>query len=95
MNGKLVVLAVSQDKDREDIDTFIKAFGGLPKDFIVLWDKDKKATDLFGTDALPETYIISPERKLIRKVAGETTWDDSLALEFFRNILGDGNTDHN
>src|SRR4051794_22991375 len=28
--GKVVVLAVSHDHDREDIDTFVKAFGSLP-----------------------------------------------------------------
>src|SRR5262249_26167002 len=33
--GQVAVLAISHDKNREDIDSFIKSFGGLPEDFIV------------------------------------------------------------
>jgi len=90
MNGRVVVLAVSYDKNREDIDSFIRAFGGLPENFIVLWDKERKTSLLFGTDVLPETYIVSAEGKLIRKIAGETTWDDPIALEFFNQHTKSG-----
>lgn len=85
--GQIVVLAVSYDHDREDILTFIEAFGGLPKAFRVVWDKDKRTSSLLGTDVLPETYILTPDRKLIRKVAGETTWDDPVAQQFFTELL--------
>lgn len=88
--GKLVVLAISHDREREDIDTFIKAFGGLPNDFVVVWDKEKITQKLLGVDALPETYILTPEQKLIRKIAGETTWDDGMAVQFFDDILNPG-----
>lgn len=90
--GKLVVLAVSHDRSREDIETFVKAFGGLPKDFIIVWDKDRMTSKLLGTDALPETYILSPEQKLLRKIAGETAWDDSMAIQFFKDILDPART---
>lgn len=86
-DGKVVVLAISYDRDREDIDTFIKAFGGLPKDFIVAWDKDKATSKILGTEELPETYVFSPQQKLLRKIAGETAWDAPMAAQFFRNIL--------
>jgi thiol-disulfide isomerase/thioredoxin len=86
-DGKLVVLAVSHDHNKEDIETFVKAFGGLPKDFIIVWDKDRMTSKLLGTDALPETYILSPQQKLLRKIAGETAWDDSMAIQFFNEIL--------
>ncbi len=87
MGGKVVVLAVSYDKHREDIETFIKAFGGVPEYFHVAWDPDRKTTDVFGTDVLPETYIISAEGRLVRKIAGETTWDDPMAVRFFERML--------
>lgn len=87
MGGKLVVLAVSHDRDREDIDTFVKAFGGLPSDFIIAWDEGKKTAKLLGTDALPETYILTPDQRLKRKVAGETAWDDPMAVAYFESLL--------
>jgi thiol-disulfide isomerase/thioredoxin len=87
MGGKVIVLAVSYDKHLEDIETFIKAFGGVPENFLIAWDPDRKTTDVFGTDVLPETYIISAEGKMVRKIAGETTWDDPMAVRFFENLL--------
>lgn len=85
--GRVVVLAVSHDRDREDIVTFVKAFGDLPKDFVIVWDKERTSGKLLGTDALPETYILSPEQKLLRKIAGETIWDNAMAVQFFDEIL--------
>ncbi|NJL24946.1 MAG: TlpA family protein disulfide reductase [Calothrix sp. SM1_5_4] len=86
-DGKVAVLAISQDRSREDIDSFVKAFGTLPKDFVIVWDKERKSSELLGTDALPETFILTPQQKLLRKVAGETNWSDAMAMDFFRDIL--------
>jgi len=83
----LVVLAVSYDRHREDIEAFVKAFGGVPPNFHIAWDKEKKTTQIFGTDVLPETYIISRDGKLIRKIAGEATWDEPMAIEFFKELV--------
>lgn len=87
-NGKLVVLAVSHDRDREDIDSFVKAFGSLPKDFIILWDQaGEKTAKLFGTDVLPETYVISQEGKLLRKIAGEAAYSEPMAIQYFEDLM--------
>src|SRR4051812_33840875 len=86
--GKLVVLAVSHDNSREDLDSFIQTFGGVPPGFVIVWDKERKTSDLFGTDQLPETYILNKEHKMVRKVAGEQVWDQEHALEFFSSVLG-------
>lgn len=86
MDGQVVVLAISYDKHREDIETFIKAFGGVPEGFYIAWDAGRETAKIFGTDVLPETYIISGDSKLVRKIAGETTWDDPMALRFFENL---------
>jgi thiol-disulfide isomerase/thioredoxin len=86
--GKLIVLAISHDKSREDLDSFIAAFGAVPPEFVILWDEKRETGALFGTDQLPETYILSKEHKLVRKVAGEQRWDDPMALQFFVDMLG-------
>jgi cytochrome c biogenesis protein CcmG, thiol:disulfide interchange protein DsbE len=85
--GRLVVLAVSSDKNREDIEVFLRAFGGTPEHFYVLWDKDRVVTKLYGTDVLPESFIVAPGRRLVRKVVGEAVWDDPMALAFFEDLL--------
>jgi thiol-disulfide isomerase/thioredoxin len=83
----LAILAVSYDRQREDIDAFIKAFGGVPPNFHIAWDKERKTTDVFGTDVLPETYIIGRNGKMIRKIAGEATWDEPMAIDFFQELV--------
>lgn len=86
MGGEVVVLAISYDRHREDIDAFVKAFGGIPSNFHIAWDKEKKSGEIFGTNVLPETYIISRDGKLIRKIAGEATWDEPMAIKFFKDL---------
>ncbi len=89
--GDLVVLAISQDKDKEDIISFVRAFGDLPEGFVIVWDKDKSMNQIFHTQALPETYILSTEHKLLRKIAGETIWDDKMAISFFNTLINGTN----
>lgn len=98
--GEIVVFAISHDRNQEDIVSFVRAFGKIPEHFVLLWDKEKSVSKIFGTEALPETYIISPQGKLLRKVAGDTVWDDVIALEFFKELIakhspkaGDNGTD--
>ncbi len=86
--GELVVVAVSHDQAKEDVEAFLKAFGGVPKDLVVLWDKERITGQLLGTQQLPETFILNREMKLVRKIAGEQVWDDVRALEFFSETLG-------
>lgn len=87
-DGKLVVVAVSYDNSMEDLQSFIQAFGSVPKDFVILWDKERISGKILGTDQLPETYILSPELKVVRKIAGEQAWDNPNAFKFFAETFG-------
>jgi thiol-disulfide isomerase/thioredoxin len=86
--GKMVVLAISHDRTKDDLESFINAFGSVPKDFVIVWDKERKSGEMLGTDQLPETYILNSDLKLVRKVVGEQVWDSPRALEFFGETLG-------
>lgn len=86
MEGKLVVLAVSQDKEREDLKAFLRAFEPYPEGFYVLWDPEREVAKSYGTEVLPESFIISPQLKLVRKVVGVEEWDHAEALQFFNDI---------
>lgn len=87
MDHKVKVLAISADNDRADLESFLKSFGVLPADFIVLWDKEKEVSESFGTQVFPESYIFGPGGKFIRKVAGIDEWDSPLALQFFSDLV--------
>lgn len=83
----VVIIAFSMDYVRDDIDSFLKAFK-VPKDqFIVVWDDKKTYSKSFQVEALPESYIIGNDQKLIRKIAGAEEWDTPDALLFFKSFL--------
>lgn len=86
MGGKLVTIAVSQDSNEEDLRTFLKAFEPFPKDFLILWDRQKVVAKEYGTEILPESYIIGPQGNLVRKIVGVEVWDHDQALEFFNDL---------
>jgi len=82
----MVVLAISQDKREDDLKAFMKAFEPLPSNFKILWDPEGEVPKAYGTEVLPESYVISPELKLVRKVVGVEVWDHKEAIQFFSDI---------
>jgi thiol-disulfide isomerase/thioredoxin len=85
--GKIAVVAISNDSQFDDLKSFLLAFGEIPSEFFVAWDKDRKVSERYGTQILPESFIIGPDRHLIRKVAGVDEWDAPMALQFFDEII--------
>jgi thiol-disulfide isomerase/thioredoxin len=85
--GDVVVLAVSHDNTRDDLESFIAAFGAPPKDFVIVWDKERITNGLLGIGALPETFILKRDGGFVRKIVGEQPWDDPEAIQFFKDIL--------
>lgn len=85
--GKVVMIAVSADKSQEDIEIFLRPYGTLPKDVIVVWDKDKTVASRYGTEALPESYIIGRGSKVLRKIAGSEDWFTPGAVQLFNEIV--------
>ena len=85
--GRIKILAISADNNKEDIETFIKAFNGNSENLIVMWDKEQKVAKSFGTRILPESYIIGLNNKFVRKVTGIDNWYTPQAIEFFENLL--------
>lgn len=91
-SGQVVMLAISADRKREDIDNFIKTYASsLPKDVIIVWDQDMSLARQFGTQVLPESFVLGKGLKLVRKVAGSEDWFAPGAVQLFQEILkGEG-----
>lgn len=84
MGGDLVVIAVSTDEHRQDIETFLKLFG-LPKPgFEIVWDKDRQVSEAYAVGKIPESYIVMPDFRLAKKILGVEKWDSEDAIQFFR-----------
>jgi thiol-disulfide isomerase/thioredoxin len=85
--GKVVLVALSADEDKKDVEAFLKAFG-LPKPNIeILWDKDRTIANRFGVGKIPESFLVGKDGKLLRKIIGIDDWATPGAIEFFTDLV--------
>ena len=85
--GQVILLAISMDDEKKDIDNFLKAFG-FDKDSVrILRDPDKKISDLFGVQKLPESFLFGRDGKLIRKIVGVEDWYNPNSLAYFDSLI--------
>lgn len=87
MKGDVIMLAVSADYEREDIDPFLKAFNVKSDHIKVMWDKDQEVAKQYGTFRLPESYVIGKSGELIRKVSVIEDWATPEAIEYFQGLV--------
>lgn len=91
MPDDLVILAVSIDDKKERIEPFlrkyVKEYGSIPNLYI-LWDEDKSVSqDMFQTIRVPETLVITPDKKIARKIAGlSLKWDSEETIHYLTGI---------
>ena len=82
---KIVMIAVSDSKDK------VRAFLGSGTDG-VLFDPQWEVANRYGTDKLPETYLVV-NGQVERKFVGMTDWDDpSLRKEIESRLPASGST---
>lgn len=79
------ILGVSIDEDPEAYAKFLKDFG-VP--FPTGREPTRKLMHDYGTQMIPETYIIDRHGKLARKVIGPQQWDSADMLAYFDSLLG-------
>jgi cytochrome c biogenesis protein CcmG/thiol:disulfide interchange protein DsbE len=69
---KAVLLAV-QDEDKK-INKFLKRFGKLPENVVVVHDQKGDSMLTFGTVKVPETYLFAKNGKNLNKYVGPQDW---------------------
>jgi len=76
--GNIIILAVSLDKEENDIKNFIEGFQlkDTNLDIYFSWDKDRELATYFGTQLLPESYLLDSKHIIRRKIIGITDWAD-------------------
>lgn len=87
MKGDVVLLAISADHSLEALQAFIKAFDAKDPNIKIMWDKSQRVAGLYGTEILPESYILGYQNKVIRKIAGVDKWDGPQAISFFKELV--------
>jgi thiol-disulfide isomerase/thioredoxin len=83
------LVAVSGDSNLADIESFIKSFPELKTspNIHVIFDQDKKLAQLYQIYRLPESFILSKEQKLVKKISGTIDWHTQDALDYMKLLI--------
>jgi peroxiredoxin len=81
--GDFAMVAVSEDKTWDDVRRF---FPNGTK-MTVLMDEDWKTAHGYGTQKLPETYLIDKQGQVRHYVINKRSWDAPQALACIRSLL--------
>jgi hypothetical protein len=77
------LVTVSEDKTWEDVRSFFPRGSRLT----VLMDDDYKVAHSYGTQKLPETYLIDKSGKILHYVINKRDWSAPAALACVRSLL--------
>jgi peroxiredoxin len=83
MGSTVTVLAVSTDDDNDAYHKFLKKYD---IQFLTVNDPQKKSSDLYGTTAQPETFIIDPSGVVRRKFIGPVNWTSTDIVDYLQKL---------
>ena len=81
---KIILLAISWDENRKDVNQFISAFDGFRPQIKVYLDREKKISQAFAVDRLPEGFIFNSQGELVKKIVGVQNWSSPMPWNFSR-----------
>lgn len=84
----LVMIAVSFDPKKQDAQAFMNEFlPGERSAMTVLWDPTSQTGREFGTELVPETYIIDREGRIIARFVNEYDWKRPEVKALIESLL--------
>lgn len=82
------MVAVSLDGQWEDVDRFMEAFlPGQRSAMTVLLDPEEAVARQYGTELIPETYIIDREGRIVARFIGEYDWTRQEVKQLIEGLL--------
>ncbi len=84
----MVMVAVSVDAGWEDVDRFMASFlPGERSAMTVLLDETESTMHRYGTELLPETYIIDRDGRIVARFAGDRDWSKPQVRRIIEGLL--------
>lgn len=84
----LQIIGISEDGESgggwRAVDTYVHQH---PLNFVILLDPDGHVADQFGTQAIPETFLIDQQGRLVRNFFGAYEWDDPAIIKQIEMLL--------
>ena len=86
--GKIRLIAISEDSSVEDIQVFLKSFPDFKNvQTNIFWDEKHEFMKMFDVKALPESYVADKDLKLVKKLTGALDWYTPEAKEYIKGVL--------
>lgn len=79
-------LAVNVAEDRQAVTAFRTDF---PIDFTVLLDRSGEMSQSWQVIAMPTTFVVDREGRIVHKIVGKREWDDDKHLQMLRDLAED------
>lgn len=87
-NRGLEMVAISLDPQQEDIHEFMNEFlPGQRSAMTVLWDSAGTSSKAYGTEFIPETYIIDRQGRIVARFVNEYDWTRPEAKQLIEALL--------
>jgi thiol-disulfide isomerase/thioredoxin len=87
LGGNLIILAISEDRrGAEVVDPFLAQHG--IKNLGIYLDPKSVATNEFGVQGLPTSFLIDREGMIRGKLEGAAQWDEGPMLAILANYIG-------
>ena len=83
MRGRITILAVSTDADR---DAYLRFLREQKANFLTVRDPAQNSNKLYGTFIYPETYIIDREGIVRRKFIGPVDWTNPDIIQYLSSL---------
>lgn len=80
------VIAVNRDSKKEDAIKFIDSFPEAKGKIHFFWDPNGEITSLYGTEVLPESYLIGKDFRVLKKIVGIEDWDAPHVLKYLETL---------
>jgi len=91
----LVMVAVSLDPKEADVDRFMARF--LPDQrtaMTVLWDPKSETGNRFGTELIPETYIIDRKGRIVARFVNAYDWTRPEVKQLIEALIRSEDSQH-
>lgn len=84
----LTMVAISLDDGWQDVDRFMNSFlPGQRSAMTVLLDADEETAHRYGTELLPETYIIDRNGQIVARFVGDYDWTRAEVKQIIEGLL--------
>ncbi len=84
---EFIMLAVTQDDDHDALISFLREAGMTSNDVLILQDPGGELTRAYGTQLLPETYVIDRAGTVVARFMGPRDWSSEPALRLIQRLL--------